>query len=260
MELQSVRAYEKVGFLSSKIDEYSFNMNFDIDNKKGTVLVNITLISQEDLKESLELLEDAFENGFSMGTLLTLFYPEDSVDDIQVPKGFVGIGSVCSITLNGILLSKGIPVHSIFGGLLEVEKKQAKRFVEIIRYSGTSLDPLEVFIASGLTDHVGVCSSGNGLVGASFREIPAVCRDKAIEISNKCREIGLGGILEIGYPGSSLLEIPVSEGRVGLIVTGGLNAVGLLAESGIKLYSKTLSGYVEFNKLFSYRDLKKKIR
>lgn len=260
MELNKIRAYEKVGFLSAKIDEYSYKMNFDIDNAEGTVLVNITLIAREDLEESIELLEDAFENGFSMGTLLTLIYPEESTEEIHVPEGFVGIGSVCSITLNGILLSKGIPVHSIFGGLLEVSEGKAKRFVEIIRYRGTSLDPLEIFISSGLTDHVGVCNSGNGLVGASFREIPTACREEVIRISDRCKEIGLGGVLEVGYPGSSLLEIPVSEGRCGLIVTGGLNAVGLLAESGIKLYSKTLSGYIGFDKLFSYKELNKNIR
>lgn len=260
MELNKSKAYEKVGFLSAKIDEYSYNMNFDIDTTKGTVLVNITLISREDLEESIELLEDAFESGYSMGSLITLIYPEESTEDIHIPDGFVGIGSVCSITLNGILLSKGIPVHSIFGGLLEVSGGNPKRFVEIIRYRGTSLDPLEIFISSGLTDHVGVCNSGNGLVGASFREIPTICREEVIKISDRCKEIGLGGILQVGYPGSELLEIPVSEGRTGMVVTGGLNAVGLLAESGIKLYSKTLSGYVEFSKLFSYKKLKEKIR
>ncbi|QEN06039.1 DUF128 domain-containing protein [Thiospirochaeta perfilievii] len=256
-ELTKVKAYEKVGFLSSKIDEFSYNMNFDLEKKEGSVLVNVTLISQDDLKNSIELLYTAFEHGFVMGELLTIFFPEDSDDKIEIPKGFVGIGSVCSITLNGILLSKGIPVHSIFGGLLEIEDRTAKRFVEIIQYNGTSLDPLEIFISSGLTDHTRLCSSGSGVVGASFRDVPASSREKVIQIFERCQEIGLGSFLEIGYPGSPLLEIPVSEGRVGFIVTGGLNAVGLLAESGIKLYSKTLSGYVDFKKLVNYRELKK---
>ncbi len=257
MELTRVKAYDKVGFLSAKIDEYSYNMNFDLETREGSVLVNITLISKEDFKNSLELLLTAFENGYSMGELIAIFFPDDNNDQIEIPEGFVGIGSVCSITLNGILLSMGIPVHSIFGGLLEVEDRTAKRFVEIIRYSGTSLDPLEIFISSGLTDHTSVCSSGSGVVGASFRDIPASSRDRAIKIFDKWRDIGLGGYLDIGYPGTPLLEIPVSEGRVGFIVTGGLNAVGLLAESGIKLYSKTLSGYVDFKKLFNYRELSK---
>ena len=260
MELTRVKAYEKVGFLSAKIDEYSYNMDFDINSKCGTVLINITLISQKDFNTSVELIQTAFENGFVMGELLAIFYPDDSNDQIEIPNGFVGIGSVCSITLNGILLSNGIPVHSIFGGLLEVENREAKRFVEIIQYSGTSLDPLEIFISSGLTDHTRLCSSGSGVVGASFRDIPASSRDKAIKIFDKCREIGLGGFLNIGFSGTSLLEIPVSEGRVGFIVTGGLNAVGLLAESGIKLYSKTLSAYIDFNKLFNYKELNKYIK
>ena len=255
MELSRVKAFDKVGFLSAKIDEYSYGMNFDIDRGEGTVLVNVSLIREEDLLESAQLITKVFDKGFTMGTLLTLFYPKDSYENIHIPNGFVGIGSVCSITLNGILLSKGIPVHSHFGGLLEVNKGEAKRFVEIIKYSGTSLDPLEIFISSGLTDHGGICDSGSGIVGASFRDIPAVARDRAAQIFRQCRSIGLGGGLEIGYPGKSLLEIPVSEGRVGFIVTGGLNAISLLSESGIKLYSKTLSGYVDFKRLFDYKEL-----
>ncbi|MBN1969034.1 MAG: DUF128 domain-containing protein [Spirochaetales bacterium] len=256
-ELTKVKAYEKVGFLSAKIDEYSYNMNFDINRLTGNVLVNITLISQEDFKDSIELLSRAFEKGFSMGELLTIFYPEDNDTEIEIPEGFIGIGSVCSITLNGILLSAGIPVTSQFGGLLEIENRKPKRFVEIIQYSGTSLDPLEIFISSGLTDHTNVCSSGNGIVGASFRHIPSVAADKAEKIFKKCKKIGLGSVLEMGHPGSPLLEIPVLEGRTGFIVTGGLNAVGLLAEAGIKLYSKTLSGCVDFKRLFNYRELEK---
>lgn len=255
MELTKVKAYDKVGFLSAKIDEYSYMMDFDIDKLEGSVLVNVTLIREEDFTDSIELLILAFENGFSMGELLTIFYHGEQNGQINIPKGFIGLGSVCSITLNGILLSKGIPVMSQFGGLLEVQDRVAKRFVEIIQYSGTSLDPLEIFISSGLTDHTSLCSGGSGIVGASFRNIPAVSRTKAIEILTRCREIGLGGFLDIGYAGSPLLEIPVSEGRVGFVVTGGLNSVGLLAESGIKLYSKTLSGYVDFKKLYNYRKL-----
>ncbi|OQY39997.1 MAG: hypothetical protein B6229_02715 [Spirochaetaceae bacterium 4572_7] len=259
-ELSRVNAFNKVGFLSAKIDDYSYGMDFDIDSGKGNVLVNITLIEQSELKNALELITKVFENGFTMGNLLTLFYPDDDNCDIYIPNGFVGIGSVCSITLNGILLSKKIPVHSIFGGLLEIDKGSARRFVELIQYSGTSLDPLEVFISSGLTDQAGVCSVGSGVIGASFRDFPSVCRDKVIEILKRCADLGLGGAIEIGFPGSSLLEIPVSEGRVGFVVSGGLNAISLLAESGIKMKSKTLSGYVDYDKLFNYRELIKYIR
>lgn len=254
-ELNVVKVYDKVGFLSAKIDEFSYNMNFDISKCEGSVLVNVTLISYKDFKESIELLVLAFQTGYAMGELVTILYPSDSTNELDIPDGFIGIGSVCSITLNGILLSMGIPVTSHFGGLLEVKDLKPKRFVEIIRYSGTSIDPLEIFISSGLTDHTSLSSSGSGVVGASFRDIPTSSRNQALEVFERCKEIGLGGYLEIGYPGTPLLEIPVSEGRVGLVVTGGLNAVGLLAESGIKLYSKTLSGYIDFKKLFNYREL-----
>ena len=38
-----------------------------------------------------------------------------------------------------------------------------------VNYDGTSIDPLEVFIRSGMTDNIGVVKTGNGRIGASFR-------------------------------------------------------------------------------------------
>jgi len=42
----------------------------------------------------------------------------------------------------------------------------------MIHYDGTSIDPLEVFIRSGMTGYLGAVREGNGLIGASYREIP----------------------------------------------------------------------------------------
>jgi repressor of nif and glnA expression len=43
---------------------------------------------------------------------------------------------------------------------------------------------------------------------------------------------GLGGFMCLGRPGLQLLEIPVSEGRFGAVVIGGLNPVSILEKSG----------------------------
>lgn len=255
MELSKVKVIDKVGFLSAKIDNFSYKMQFDLDKKQGNVLLNITLIHKEDLSAAVELIIRAFEAGITMGELTALYYPGDKIGDVAVPEGFVGIGSVCSISLNGILLSEGVPVVSDFGGLLEVEDHMPKRFVEVIRYNGTSVDPLEIFISSGMTNYTGAVS-GCGLVGASFRLFPASARDRVIEISHRCKEIGLGAFLEVGWPGQNLLDIPVCEGRAGFIVAGGLNAVGILAESGIQIYSKALSGFADFSSLIHYKELR----
>ncbi len=68
--------------------------------------------------------------------------------------------------------------------------------------------------------------------------------------------VGLGGVFLMGWPGRPLLEIPVSEGRLGLVVVGGLNPVAMLEERGIKVHrTGALAGLIDYSRLFHYREL-----
>ena len=97
--------------------------------------------------------------------------------------------------------------------------------------------------------------AGYGRIGASFREVPASSLDLLTRINSQMAALGMGGILKIGYAGHALLDIPVADGRIGLICAGGLNSVSALVESGIPVKSKALSGLVEFDRLFPYTEL-----
>jgi len=254
-ELARARVYEKVGFLTAKIDQLTYQMKFDLDRREGSVVVNVSLLRRELMEEAIPLMTRVFAKGFAMGQLVTLFGPGEMIGDIAIPDGYIGVGTVCSITLNGVLLAHGIPTKSRFGGVLEVENNRPSRFVAIINYDGTSLDPLEIFIKSRMTDYIGATATGNGLIGASFREIPAVSRDSVLEIAKKLDRIGLGAIMDVGLPGQPLLEIPVNEGLIGVIVIGGLNPVAIVEESGHSVHSKALSGIVDFKRLFNFGEL-----
>ncbi len=259
LELTNARVFEKVGFLTAKIDQLTYLMHFDLSKLEGTVVVNVSLLAREDLEESYPLIQKVFEAGYAMGRLITLYKPGESAGELYVPEGYVGVGTVCSITVNGVLLAHGIPTFSRFGGLLEVEEGKPTRFVAIINYDGTSLDPLEIFIKSGMTDYIGAIDENAGLIGASFRVMPAASRDRVQEIADELEQVGLGGFMQIGWPGQPLLEVPVDESRVGAVVIGGLNPVAVLEESGIRVRSRALSGLEDFKRLFPYDELKQRI-
>jgi HTH-type transcriptional regulator, global nitrogen regulator NrpRI len=254
-ELDSARIIEKVGFLAAKIDRMTYQMSFDLTKKSGTVVINVSIMKRSYLKTAQSMFPRVFEAGYSMGTLMALFKPGDRLGSSIVPDDMVGLGTVCSISLNGVLLAHGIPTYSRFGGLLELRNKKPTRFVEIINYEGTSLDPLEIFIRSGMTDYIGATETGNGRIGVGFREVPAESRETVIELAEKLKEVGLGGFLKIGWPSQPLLEIPVSEGRVGVIVIGGLNPAAMLEETDIHIESHALAGLAEFDTLFPYWEL-----
>jgi HTH-type transcriptional regulator, global nitrogen regulator NrpRI len=255
LETKKARIVDKVGFINSKIDYFSYKMNFDLSTKKGTVVINISYISIDDIKNAIKLLIPAFKIGFTMGNLIGLYLPGETVGNDTVPEGYIGIGTVCSFTLNGILTARGIPVNSLFGGLLEIENRKPSRFIEIIKYDGTSIDPLEIFIKSGMTDVTRAAELGKGRIGAHFLEAPGSARDEIHSIGEEMKHAGLGTFLTLGWPGHSILQVPISWGRMGGIVTGGLNPIAILEESGINVISKAVSGLVEYESLFPALEL-----
>jgi len=259
-ELTEGRAYDKVGLIAAKIEEKTYGMKFDLETRTGNVVMNVSLIDLEDLPRAVPLIQRVFSAGYAMGKLMNLYPPGRKFDSLRIPDGFVGIGTVCSVTLNGVLLSSGIPSNSRFGGLLEIRNKGPEIRRALIHYEGTTLDPLEIFIKSGMTDYSGATTTGNGLIGAGFRELPAGSRGRVEEIAGELEKIGLGGFMAIGWPGQPLLEIPVSEGRFGAVVIGGLNPVAILEERGIRTQSRALAAFDDFSSLFHYEELDERIR
>jgi hypothetical protein len=259
-ELASARIIDRVGFLAAKIDQMTYRMGFDLKTRSGTVVVNASIIEQSQLKRGTPLIKKVYAHGYSMGRLITLFAPGDRVGETTIPENMVGIGTVCSVTLNGVLLSHGIPTYSRFGGLLELHDYKPSRFVEVIYYNGTTLDPLEIFIRSGMTDYVGATRNGNGRIGASFREVPAESREHVVQLASQLEEVGLGGFMAIGWPGQPLLEIPVNQGQVGAIVIGGLNPAAILEEVGIRTYSRALAALADYEVFFPYEELDERVQ
>ena len=256
-EADASRVLEGIGLLSGKIDAMSYRMDFDPALRRGSVVINVSVIPLADFTEKrCGLIEEVFTKGYSMGTLLALFSPGEKFGSISIPEGHVGIGTVCSITLNGVLLRRGVPTVSRFGGLIELRDGVPARFVDIIHYDGTSIDPLVVFIRSGMADYIGAVTTGNGRIGASFREFPADSIDAVRGISKQLETLGLGSLLCLGNPGQSLYGVPVGPQRVGAIIIGGLNPMSIFEETGSHIQSSALSGLIDFNSLFHYSELK----
>lgn len=258
-QLQSSQIIQQSGYLSAKIDQMIYRMDFDLPMRRGKVVVNLSVIDPHKLASYHQKICRVFELHYGMGRLMALLEPGEAIGDITIPKSMVGFCTVCSITINGVLLKHGIPMISRFGGLLRLKEGKAYRFVEMIHYDGTSIDPLEVFIRSGMTDYHRAIQDGNGLIGASFREVPGECRQRLVHIGQRLEEVGLGAIMELGLPNQPLLDIPVSYGRAGVIIVGGLNPIAILEELDYRVFSRALSGLLEYDRLFHYEEFPKKL-
>jgi repressor of nif and glnA expression len=255
-ELDSEKALSRVGIVSSRINQLIYDMTFDLNLARGSVIVNVTFVTPAALRQYLAPMMKVFELGYAMGRLVALLPPGAAVrQNVVVPPGKLGLCTVCSVTLNGVLLKHGIPVNSLFSGLLEVKNHQPQRFVEVIYYNGTSLDPLALFIQSGMTNYLGAIADGNGRIGAGYREVPAGSYDLVNKLAERLTAIGLGAFQTIGKPDQTVYNIPVHEGACGIVVIGGLNPTAVFEESGVRVDSRALDGVLEFSELFPYTEL-----
>jgi hypothetical protein len=246
---------EKVGFVASKIDTLTYQMDFSLRKQKGKIILNISTIDIRDIDEAMHQVQLTFRAGLGMGRFVVLGFPGSEVGRGTVEGGKVAIGTVCSVTINGILLNEGIHTTSRFGGLLELVEGHPFRFTEIINYDGSSIDPLEIFIKGSMTSVREAVLTGNGKIGASFREVPSVGMPRIEKIRKRLDSVGLGGIMMIGKPGRPLLDIPVPEGRVGMIVAGGLNPVAAIEESGIPTENVAMGSLFDFEHLVPFWEL-----
>ncbi len=256
-ELKHALVSEKIGFIISKIETLSYQTTLDLSTLNGNVILNISYLPEDKLKNAMKILFQVFSSPYVMSDRIILARGGEKIGDVLIPDGKIGVGTVCSVTINGMFLKAGIPVASRFGGVVETENGRPTRFVSLISYEGSSLDPLEIFIRGKMTDVLGAVKKHNGRILASFREIPVVCMDEARKLAKTMTDCGIGGILLIGDPNKPVLEVPVGIDKAGVVIVGGLNPIAAVEESGILTESKAMSTLYEYSKLKSFRDVLK---
>jgi hypothetical protein len=254
-ELRVALASDNVGFVIERIVLLAFETTFDPDTRTGRLPVNTTLFAKDDFKKALTAMRPAFDAGLAVSRLVTVAEVGEKIGDVVVPEGKMGFGTVCSITVNGVLLKSGIPMGSRFGGILEVRKNTPRRFVAIVNYDGSSLDPSEAYIRAHMTRVLDVAATGDGRILANFREIPAPSRPMVEEIIQKLRAAGIGGVLHMGTASEAVCQIPVGQNKVGMILLGGMNPIAAAEEAGLQAESMANSGTIDFAELVSLDSL-----
>ena len=254
-ELGEARVQDKIGFAISRIEILAYRTTFNPKTRKGLLPVNVSLIQKNQFREALSVMKPVFEAGLCAGELIATVAEGNRLGDILVPQGKVGFATVCSVVINGVLLKNGIPMDSKFGGILQMKNRQPLRFVEVIHYSGSSLDPSEAFIRAKMTSVGEVIQNGEGKILANFREIPAPSRPVADKIVAGLKNAGIRGVLSIGEIGEPICQTPVDLNKIGMILIGGLNPVACAQETGIEMDNRAMSTLMPYEDLRSFEEL-----
>ena len=229
---------EKISLVLSKSLNLIQQVNFDVEKQKGDIIANISYVHRDDIDRALSIMEDTYNSNpkFINPYYKLVDHPEN--DDM------VGIATICSLSIDGILINNGIMSNPTYSGLLELTEPPL--FIDLISYNGTTLDPHKIFLSKNMTSITG--GDGPSKILASVKEIPYVARDHAVELLEILNNIGFS-IYKIGKPREFVYNSKVDNYNFGVITGGGLNSIGAVKESGVPIQVKALEKMMPFEKM-----------
>jgi repressor of nif and glnA expression len=248
-EVKDALAPQHLGFVREKLEMLAYQTTFDPAKRTGKLSINTSVFAEKKYKKALAAMKDAFKHGLCVSSLVAVASEGQKLGSVVVPPGKIGFATVCSVVINGVLLKAGVPTEFKFGGVLEIRNRQARRFVGIIDYAGTSLDPSEQFIRARMTSVREAAKTGNGKVIGVFRTMPAAAREALDETIALLGDVGIHGVYTIGEISEPLCQITVPLNRIGVIQLGGLNPVAAAVEAGIDMENIAESGFIDYEEL-----------
>jgi repressor of nif and glnA expression len=220
----------------------------------GKVVYNLSVIDTRDLEESLSIYKDAFRAGVCVSGRIRLVKPREVIGDYTVPEGKTGIITICSSTLDGMLLRKGVPLNPMGGGVVEIQKRIPKRFIHLILYEYTTIDPLQVLIAQGITSVTDVMRKGSGTILANIRECHMEAESLIGQVIDDLTGSSFTGILEISPPNTPALGVEVNPQYMGIVALGGTNPMAAIREAGISVDIQAIKGLLEIETMSEIMD------
>jgi len=251
-EFKMALAPEQIGFVLEKLELLAFQTTFDPRQRTGYLPINTSLIDKNKFKKALTAMKDVFKAEMCVSELVATASEGEKLGSVVIPEGKMGLATICSVAVNGVLLRAGVPTEYRFGGVLEVRNSKPRRFVAIINYGGTSLDPSEQYIRAKMTSVNQATKTGNGKILAVFRVVPGPARAIVEETVALLKEAGIHGVYALGNVSEPICQIPVGLNQVGMIQFAGLSPLAAAVEAGIEVENIAESGLINFQQLQSF--------
>jgi repressor of nif and glnA expression len=240
-------------FVNNNIEDFAMQVTFDPVAGKGNIVYNLSLIKNEDLDFAISILKAAHKTGVGVSGLVKFFSSGKTVAEYRIPKGCTGICTMCSITFDGLLVRRGIPVNPIGGGVVQIENRTPIRFTHIILYEHTTIDPLQVLISQKITSVTDVMRKGSGNMLANIREFHMEAEPLVDIVLDELSSSSYSGILEVGMPNLPLLGVPVSPQYVAIAAVGGTNPMAAIREGGRWVQTQAMKGLMDIRQMEEIR-------
>jgi HTH-type transcriptional regulator, global nitrogen regulator NrpRI len=232
---------DRIGFIISKLERLAYRSTFDPSTSTGDVAYNLSMVPAEMFEQAQTAFDEVARSGCGFFNSYRIIE-----HDPRIPPGYIGFITICSISMDGVFQRKGIPVKMAFGGRLEIENGTPRQFRDLIGYRGTTIDPLELFISSGLTSITRFTQTKTGIALANVREVPCSAREQVeetIRLMNTC-----GFVFPVTM-GTQVFNLPQNPYRLSIVAFSGLNYIGNAVEKGIEIKTEIGAGNIQFSKV-----------
>jgi len=248
-ELENALVTDKVGLVNARIGQLSYLTTFNIDTGKGNVPIDVTLFPESSFPQALDIMSPVFRYGLCVTDLVAVVHEGQKIGNIIVPRGKIALATLCSIIVGGMFLKAGIPIDSLFAGLLQMRNHKPFRFIDLVHYDGSTLDPSGMFVSGKMSDVTGTITVGEGKIVASYHEIPVQSKLAAEAIIDKTKRLGICKLMLSESSSDSLFEIPVRMNKIGFALVSSFNPIAAAVEAGISVSCKAMCGLIPISSM-----------
>jgi len=232
---------DRIGFIISKLERLAYRSTFDPATGTGDVAYNLSIVPKVSFERSIAAFDEVAKTGCGF------FSSYRIIDrDPRIPSDSVGVITLCSISMDGVFQRAGIPVKMAYGGRLEIEQGTPSRFRDLIGYRGTTIDPLELFISSGLTTINQFIRTKTGIALANVREVPCSAQEPVEQIIHLMNECGFVFPVTIG---NQVFNLPPNPFRLSIVAFSGMNYIGNCVEQDLDIRTEIGAGNIPFSKV-----------
>ena len=217
----------RIPFILSKSWNLIHQVDFDVERECGNIIANISYVKRDDLDETVKIMKESYDANSKY------INPHYQIVKHPADDEKVGIATICSLSVDGMLIKNGIKSTPIYGGLLELTEPPL--FIDLISYTGSSIDPHKIFIAKNMTAITK--DSGPKRLLASIKEAPLISRDYGVYLLDKLSKIGFS-VYKVGKARELTYNAKAENYNFGIVTGSGLNSIAAIKEKGIDIEVK----------------------
>lgn len=248
-ELRNSLVDTRLSYALARFETLAHQVTLDPKEGTGYAVGSMIKFPEEKLGEVIQNTAVVCKAGLCTGDRVAVLRAGERVGGVLIPPGKAGLVVLSTVTVDGLLLSRGIMFRPTFAGIVEVSERRVRRFIDVLEYGRDSRDPIEILTLAGGTNVRNVVEHGQGLLIADVREVVSVARERVEYLISELAGYNLGGVLAIGQPGQPVLGVPVRPHTFGIAMIAGITPGVLSFEKGIPCEFYCIESLVDYESL-----------